>query len=190
VASRIPGGALTSGQVGAATGVSADTVRHYEKLGLLARPLRTEAGYRLYPAQSVMRVATIRSALRAGFSLRELAGIFKERDAGGIPCRRVAAMASEKVARLNEQIAELTQLRDWLSDTLQLWKKRLDRTPNGKPAGLLEALTNQLRRTGKSDPKGNTDENAGSNFSGNSGIRRPRTTRKGSSDARSASKPA
>lgn len=131
---------LTSGELGSAAGVSPDTIRHYEKLGLLAKPIRTEGGYRLYPADALSRVLTIRSALRAGFSLAELAGVFKERAAGGVPCQRVAAMASEKVQALDEQIRELTELRAWLTDTVRDWQKRLERTPSGQPARLLESL--------------------------------------------------
>jgi DNA-binding transcriptional MerR regulator len=133
-------GALTSGQLGAATGVSADTVRHYEKLGLLAKPLRTNGGYRLYPCDAMLRVQTIRTALKAGFSLTELAGIFRERDAGGTPCWRVAGMAKDKITALDRQIAELSELRDWLSTEVADWNKRLEQTPSGKRAGLLESL--------------------------------------------------
>jgi len=136
-------GVLTSGQLGAAAGVSADTIRHYEKLALLAKPMRTEGRYRLYPSSALLRVQTIRSAVKAGFSLTELAGIFRERDAGGTPCRRVAGMASDKVTALDRQIAELTELRDWLSSTITDWNKRLENTQSGKRAGLLESLTLQ-----------------------------------------------
>lgn len=152
---RIPKGAFTSGRLGAAAGVSPDTIRHYEKLGLLAKPLRTGSGYRLYPVSTVSRVATIRSALKAGFSLHELAGIFKERDGGGAPCRRVAAMAAEKVAGLDQQIAELNELRGWLSATLEQWEKRLDRTAPGEPARLLETLTTTERGPRTRKGKGN-----------------------------------
>lgn len=140
---RIPAGALTTGRLAASAGVSADSIRHYEKLGLLAKPLRTASGYRLYTAECVARVAIIRSAVKAGFSLRELAGIFKERDAGGAPCRRVADLASEKIAALENRILELTQLRDWLSSTVNTWEKRLRQTRPGKQARLLESLNHQ-----------------------------------------------
>src|SRR5579859_4344989 len=152
---RIPRGAFTSGRLGAAAGVSSDTIRHYEKLGLLAKPLRTGSGYRLYPASAITRVATIRSALKAGFSLHELAGIFKERDGGGAPCRRVAEMAAEKVAGLDQQIEELNQLRGWLSTTLEQWDKRLEGTAPGEPAKLLETLAKTER--GPRTRKGNSD---------------------------------
>jgi DNA-binding transcriptional MerR regulator len=136
-------GTLTSGQLGASAGVSADSIRHYEKLGLLAKPVRTAGGYRLFPSSALPRVQTIRSALKAGFSLKELVGIFRERDAGGTPCRRVASMASGKIAALERQIAELTELRNWLSTTVANWNARLERTPSGKRAGLLESLALQ-----------------------------------------------
>jgi DNA-binding transcriptional MerR regulator len=150
-------GALTSGQLGAAAGVSADTIRHYEKLGLLAKPLRTAGGYRLFPSSALLRVQTIRSALKAGFGLTELAGIFRERDAGGAPCRRVASMASGKIAALDRQIAELTELRNWLSTTVANWNARLERTPSGDRAGLLESLALQDLPT-KRQSKGSNHE--------------------------------
>ncbi len=137
---KLPVGALTTGRLAAAAGVSADTIRHYEELGLLARPLRTGSGYRLYTAECVTRVAIIRRAVKAGFSLRELAGIFKERDAGGAPCRRVAALAAEKIDALEKRILQLAQLRDWLSGTVDRWDKQLRHTPPGHRAHLLESL--------------------------------------------------
>jgi DNA-binding transcriptional MerR regulator len=132
---------LTTGRLGAATGVSPDTIRHYESLGLLPKPLRTSAGYRVYPADCVTRVVIIRSALKAGFSLRELAGIFKERDGGGAPCTRVAVMAAGKLAELERKILDLAELRDWLSGTVDRWRKQLQHTTPGQPARLLESFT-------------------------------------------------
>jgi DNA-binding transcriptional MerR regulator len=81
-------GSYTSRELASLSGVSADTIRHYERLGLLEKPIRTQGGYRLYPNDARDHVQTIRCALKAGFSLAELASIFKERDAGGAPCNR------------------------------------------------------------------------------------------------------
>lgn len=125
-------GPYTSGELASLSNVSADTIRHYEKLGLLAKPLRTRGGYRLYPAEAQLRIRTIRSALKAGFSLSELAEIFKERDSGGAPCRRVAALASQKIEALESQIVELTGLRDWLKTTLGGWQQTLAQTAPGR----------------------------------------------------------
>lgn len=176
---------LTSGQLGAAAGVSADTIRHYETLGLLARPLRTEGGYRLYPSSALLRVQTIRSALKAGFGLTVLAGIFRERDAGGAPCRRVASMASDKITALDRQIAELTELRNWLSATVAKWNSRLERTPSGKRAGLLESLALQNLPTNR-QKKGNNHETNLSHVSSGPRSRRIRPDSHGLPHARSA----
>jgi DNA-binding transcriptional MerR regulator len=144
---------MTTGELAAATGVSPDTIRHYEQLGLLSTALRTAGGYRLFPSDALTQVRMIRAGLHAGFSLTELAGIFRERAAGGAPCRRVANLASEKVRSLDLQIAQLTQLRDWLSQTVAAWQSRLNRTPPGRRAGLLESLA---RKQPNIDPRKET----------------------------------
>jgi DNA-binding transcriptional MerR regulator len=180
-----PNSALTSGELGAAAGVSADSVRHYEKLGLLAKPLRTEGGYRLYPSAALLRVQTIRSALKAGFSLAELAGIFKERDAGGTPCRRVAGMATNKIAALDQQIAELVQLREWLFNTVANWNQQLQELPSGRPARLLESLA-QARASAPHTSKGNLHESNRSGLSAKSRYRGIRTKHDEQSNGRSA----
>lgn len=89
--------ALRSGALAKAIGVSPDTIRHYERLGILPRASRTASGYRMYPASAIERVLVVRRALRIGFSLVELAEVLKTRDAGGIPCRRVYELAQEKL---------------------------------------------------------------------------------------------
>lgn len=134
-------GPFRSGELAALSGVSADTIRHYEKLGLLPKPTRTDGGYRLYPEEARTRAQIIGSALKAGFSLAELAQVFKQRDAGIAPCRQVAGLAAQKVAQLQERIDELTALRDWLGNVLEVWHRRLSETAPGKPARLLELLT-------------------------------------------------
>jgi len=151
---------LTTGRLGAVTGVSADTIRHYEKLGLLKKAVRSDGGYRLYDASAITRVQTIRGAVKAGFSLAELSGIFRERDAGGAPCHRVAALAAEKVESLEQQIRQLIELRDWLASTLNAWQKRLEHTPTGKPAGLLDSLREGPSTDTSHAPKGRTNEDA------------------------------
>ena len=62
---------LRSGELAKLTGVSTDTLRHYERLGVLPRPARTAAGYRQYAPAAVDRVRTVRGAIAVGFSLNE-----------------------------------------------------------------------------------------------------------------------
>jgi DNA-binding transcriptional MerR regulator len=98
---------LRSDELARSAGVSPDTLRHYERLGVLKEPPRTEAGYRLYPSDALSRVLLIRNALAVGFLLNELARILRLRDSGQAPCREVAEMAKEKVGALDLQIEQL-----------------------------------------------------------------------------------
>ncbi|HXS94049.1 MAG TPA: heavy metal-responsive transcriptional regulator [Candidatus Limnocylindrales bacterium] len=133
-------GYLRSGELAKLTGVSTDTLRHYERLGVLPLPSRTAAGYRQYAPAAVDRVRMVRGAIAVGFSLNELARVFRERDGGGAPCRKVHALALEKLAKFDRQIADLVALRAQLQSLVAEWGRRLDRTPDGQRAGLLEAL--------------------------------------------------
>src|ERR1700760_717582 len=99
--------ALRSGTLAKATGLSADTIRHYEKTGVLRRASRTESGYRIYPAAAVERVLVVQRALRIGFALAELANVLKARDSGGSPCNQVYALALEKVNGIAAEIQSL-----------------------------------------------------------------------------------
>ena len=74
---------LNSGELAKAAGVSTDTLRHYERKGVLARPKRGSNGYRQYPADALDRVCLVRRALAVDFTLDELAGILRVRDGGG-----------------------------------------------------------------------------------------------------------
>jgi len=147
---------LKSGEVARLAGLSADTLRHYEKLGLLPKALRTEGGYRLYPPETLDRVRTIQGALRVGFKLSELTDFLKERGAGGAPCQRVAEMASHKLEALDGQIADLMALRDFLSDTVTAWQQRLKSLPPGKRAGLLDSLARPPKPNSKGTPNEST----------------------------------
>ena len=131
---------MRSGELAKLTGVSTDTLRHYERMHVLARPPRTSAGYRRYPPEAADRVRLVRRAIAIGFSLAELARILHVRDHGGAPCRQVHALAIEKLAQLDRQISDLVALRDQLRSIVEQWGKRLNRTPEGQRAGLLEAL--------------------------------------------------
>lgn len=74
---------LRAGQLARRAGVSTDTLRHYERKGVLPIPRRTAKGYRQYPHQALERVRLIQRALAIGFTLDELAGILKVRDREG-----------------------------------------------------------------------------------------------------------
>ena len=94
----------------------------------------------MYPPEALDRVRLIRRALGVGFSLAELVKILKVRDAGGAPCRQVKRLLEEKLSQVNEQIAEMIAMREHLGTVLEDWDRRLEGTPEGKPARLLESL--------------------------------------------------
>lgn len=83
----------------------------------------------------------IRAGLSMGFSVAELANIFRERNSGGAPCRRVRKLATEKLAILEERLRELLSWRRELRSTLLAWDRMLAKTPRGKQARLLENFT-------------------------------------------------
>jgi DNA-binding transcriptional MerR regulator len=128
-----------------ATGVSSDTLRHYERKGLLPGIRRTAAGYRRYPEQTIERVLLIQRALVIGFSLDDLKRVLSVRDRGGAPCRGVRALVSDRLDALDRQIEDLSTLREELRVLLTEWDQTLAATPTGKPAHLLDALANRDR---------------------------------------------
>jgi DNA-binding transcriptional MerR regulator len=130
---------LRSGELARFSGVSADTLRHYERKGLL-KPQRSSNGYREYPRHAVERLRLIRNALALGFKLDDLERVFKIRDSGGAPCRHVRELAAAKLDELETLVRELTEMRDMLRELIKDWDRRLDSVPADEPARLLETL--------------------------------------------------
>lgn len=127
------------GTLAKASGVSTDTLRHYERKGLL-RPMRSSNGYREYPEHALERVRMIRKALAVGFTLDELSTVFQVFDRGEVPCQQVRELAATKLAEVERHLQEVLAMRDELRASLEDWDARLARTAQGQRAGLLEAL--------------------------------------------------
>jgi DNA-binding transcriptional MerR regulator len=123
-----------------ATGVSTDTLRHYERKGLLPRVHRTASGHRRYSPATVERVLLIQRALVVGFSLDDLGRVLSVRDRGGAPCHKVRALVGERLEALERQVEDLVVLRDELRTLLAEWDSVLARMQTGKPAHLLDTL--------------------------------------------------
>jgi MerR family copper efflux transcriptional regulator len=101
------------GQLAARAGVSIDTVRYYERSGLLAPQTRLASGYRRYSELQVSRLRFIRRAQELGFSLkdiRELLSLSKQRDVA-----RVKRAAERKLAEVEARLAALTRVRNGLA---------------------------------------------------------------------------
>ena len=131
---------LRIGQLAKLARVSTDTIRYYEKIGLVPKPARTSAGYRQYSESATERVRLVQNALRFGFTLKQIGAFLGVRRGGGAPCKQVRAAATQILDAMDRQIAELTASRETIKETLTLWDQRLSETPEGQPARLLEAL--------------------------------------------------
>lgn len=116
--STAPGG-LRSGQVAAAAGVNPQTLRYYERRGLVTEPVRTNGGHRLYPPRTVTLLRVIKTAQRLGFTLDEVAELLDvashrrpRREAG------LRARAGTKLAEVEQKIADLLVIRDTLREAI------------------------------------------------------------------------
>jgi DNA-binding transcriptional MerR regulator len=131
---------VRAGELARLAGVSTDTLRLYERKGLLPKARRAANGYREYSPDAVQRVLLVRQAVALGFTLGELVRILKVRDHGGAPCHEVRALGAQKLALLDQRVEELTRARQRLRDVLAHWDRILSVTPHGARAALLEAL--------------------------------------------------
>ncbi|AVT40265.1 MerR family transcriptional regulator [Plantactinospora sp. BB1] len=111
---------LRPGQLAAAAGVNQQTLRYYERRGLLAEPARTLGGHRSYPAETVTLLRAIKTAQRLGFSLAEVAELLDVRAPGvrGGADRVLADRARVKLTEVERRIAELTAVAATLREAL------------------------------------------------------------------------
>lgn len=111
-------GYLTVGQLAARVGVRPDTVRYYERTGLLPEPRRTEGDHRRYGASDEDRLLFIRGAQRLGLRLAEIRELLTVRDTGTCACEPAEALLRGHVRELDEEISRLTGLRAELAGML------------------------------------------------------------------------
>jgi Cu(I)-responsive transcriptional regulator len=104
------------GELGRATGTKAETIRFYEKIGLLANPARTNGNYRDYSARHLARLSFIRRARDLGFTLDQVRALLTLADDRDQPCSAVDAVARQHLAHIDQKIADLTALRHELGD--------------------------------------------------------------------------
>ncbi|WP_280218470.1 MerR family transcriptional regulator [Nocardia neocaledoniensis] len=112
--------ALRTSELAAAAGVNAQTLRYYERRGLLAEPARTLGGHRLYPEDAVTVLRVIKAAQRLGFTLDEVAELVASTR---VTSRRRAdsvlrARVTDKLAEVDAKLAELSEVRDTLRAAL------------------------------------------------------------------------
>ena len=113
---------LRSGQVAEAAGVNLQTLRYYERRGLLAEPERSLGGHRLYPEQAVTIVRIIRASQRLGFTLDDVAELLEtgRHRHGRRPDASLHAKAVTKLAEIEQRIADLQVIADTLRVALDV----------------------------------------------------------------------
>ncbi|PPJ24733.1 MerR family transcriptional regulator [Nocardia nova] len=111
--------ALRTSELAAAAGVNTQTLRYYERRGLLAEPDRTLGGHRLYPQQAVTVLRVIKAAQRLGFTLDEVADLLSAAHPGHHrPDTGLHARAQAKLTEIDARLTELTVMRDTLRAAL------------------------------------------------------------------------
>lgn len=105
---------MTIGDVARSAGCGVETIRFYERRGLIERPPKPPAGFRHYPEDIVHRVRFIRQAQNLGFTLREVGELLSLRADPMANCADVRGRAVAKLAEVEGKIAQLVQIRDAL----------------------------------------------------------------------------
>src|SRR5690606_3024768 len=134
--------ALTIGKLANAAGVGVETLRFYEREGLLPKPPRKRSGYRQYPPDAVARVRFIRRAKELGFTLKEIQELLELRIDPDKSCADVRALARAKIVDVEEKMADLVRIKAALEN--------LARACRGKgptsECPILEAIAKEERR--------------------------------------------
>ncbi|MBI5574945.1 MAG: MerR family DNA-binding protein [Deltaproteobacteria bacterium] len=128
--------ALTIGQVASRCGVGVETIRFYEREGLIAQPSRPESGFRQYPPDAVRRVRFIQRSKDLGFSLREIRELLSLRVDPATTCDTVRKRAEAKIADIEAKIGHLQDIKRAL---VKLTTACRGRGPTGE-CPILEAL--------------------------------------------------
>lgn len=110
--------ALTIGRVSALTGVNIETIRYYERIGLIPRQDRSAGGRRSYGDLDTRRLAFVRRARDIGFSLADIKSLLALGEPGHQSCADVKSIADQHRKAIESRIADLTRLHSLLSGTI------------------------------------------------------------------------
>ena len=138
-AAQAEGAALKIGEVSKRSGIGIEALRFYEKSGLLDRPSRTYSGYRVYDEAVLERLAFIKRAQVLGFSLDEIKQIIAEKRSGHSPCAAVREVVRQRLAELDERMAQMRRYRRELAEALDEWEDAGE--VEGHICGLIEGTS-------------------------------------------------
>src|SRR2546421_12366854 len=110
---------LTIGEVAKQAHVCIETLRYYERMGLVASPPRSKSNYRLYPQETVRRVQFIKRAQELGFSLKEIMELLALRATPETPCADIRRRALEKITTIDEKVQALNAMKHALAQLVE-----------------------------------------------------------------------
>ena len=125
---------VTIGRLAKAAGVNVETIRYYQRRGLLAEPHKPPGGHRRYPGVVMEQIAFIRRAQQLGFSLAEVKSLMEL--SGGSNLKATRVIAEKKYANLDLHIAQLTKMRRRLKSLIDKSRKAVK-----GPCPIIEALS-------------------------------------------------
>jgi DNA-binding transcriptional MerR regulator len=106
---------LTIGKLAEETGVTADTLRYYEKMKLLKAQERSKAGYRLYDRETINVIRFIRGAKALNFTLEEIRSLLRLKTSDTATCSEMVTKTEEKIAEAERKIIELKEIKKVLT---------------------------------------------------------------------------
>lgn len=113
-----------AGEVASAVGIGVQTLHYYERIGLLPKPQRSSANYRLYAPEIVRRVQFIRKAQILGFKLAEIKQILEMKSHGHPPCHQVVELGEKHLQEVDKRLAGLKDYRSAVAKSLNAWRKQ------------------------------------------------------------------
>jgi MerR family copper efflux transcriptional regulator len=133
---------LTIGQLAKQTDIGLETIRFYEREGLIESPPRRSSGYRAFPLETVPRVRFIRTAKELGFSLKEIGELLALRVDPVESCAHVKTIAEEKIADIEKRVRTLQRMRNTLRKLVTACEARIATSD----CPILESLDKEARR--------------------------------------------
>ncbi len=132
---------LTTGQLAKEAGVNIETIRYYERYGLIPEPPRRESGYRDYTPKYIERIRFIKRAQALGFTLKEISELLSVAD-GNPACKDIRKFAEDKVKDIEMRIHDLQQIKTVLNDLIKkcIGKRKISECP------IIESLSQDKTR--------------------------------------------
>ena len=109
---------MTIGDLAKASGVHLETIRYYERIGLIRKPERTTSGYRSYKAADLERLRFIRCARELGFGIEKVRALLTLQNGSKAPCEQVRGIAQEQIEAIDAKVARLLALRTILTQVV------------------------------------------------------------------------